>query len=226
MDRRRLRDRVRRPSPARGRDRRPLRPKAPARHRARRVRSRLARRALRRFPGRPDRDSCADGRGGRLDHAGHALGDHDNLPARRARESRRDVGRSRRRRSRDRTLDVRHPAAFLVLATAALAGTFLIVPATRESRPPRLDPIGTLVSVVALAAIVFGTIEGPERGWSDPVTLASLLGGLAGVALFVVWELKRREPMLDPRNFLRRSFGAGSLSISVQFFALFGFLFL
>ena len=32
--------------------------------------------------------------------------------------------------------------------------------------------------------------------------------------------------MLDPRNFLRRGFGAGSLSISVQFFAAFGFLFL
>ena len=105
-------------------------------------------------------------------------------------------------------------------------GRCSIVPATREARPPRLDPIGTLVSVVALAAIVFGTIEGPERGWGDPVTLAALLGGLAGIALFVVWELNRREPMLDPRNFLRRGFGAGSLSISVQFFALFGFLFL
>jgi EmrB/QacA subfamily drug resistance transporter len=114
----------------------------------------------------------------------------------------------------------------VVLATLALAGTLLIVPATREARPPRLDPIGTLVSVVALAAIVFGTIEGPERGWSDPVTLVALLGGLAGIAAFVVWELNRREPMLDPRNFLRRGFGAGSLSISVQFFALFGFLFL
>ena len=32
--------------------------------------------------------------------------------------------------------------------------------------------------------------------------------------------------MLDPRNFLRRGFGAGSLSITVQFFAVFGFLFL
>jgi uncharacterized membrane protein len=49
----------------------------------------------------------------------------------------------------------------VVLVTLALAGTLLIVPATREARPPRLDPIGTLVSVVALAAIVFGTIEGP-----------------------------------------------------------------
>jgi len=114
----------------------------------------------------------------------------------------------------------------VVLAAVALAGTVLIVPATRESRPPRLDPIGTLLSVLGLAAIVFGTIEGPDRGWTSPLTLAALIGGLAGVGLFVAWELKREQPMLDPRNFLRRGFGAGSLSITVQFFAFFGFLFL
>jgi Na+/melibiose symporter-like transporter len=73
---------------------------------------------------------------------------------------------------------------------------------------------------------VFGTIEGPDHGWGDPLTLAALLVGVAGLALFVLWELNRREPMLDPRNFLRRGFSAGSLSISVQFFAAFGFLFL
>src|SRR5262245_9307280 len=114
----------------------------------------------------------------------------------------------------------------VVLAAIALAGTLAIVPATREARPPRLDPVGTLLSVAGLAAIVYGTIEGPERGWSAATTLAPLLGGLTAIAMFVVWELHRREPMLDPRNFLRRGFGAGSLSISVQFFAAFGFLFL
>ena len=114
----------------------------------------------------------------------------------------------------------------VVLAALALAGTLAVVPATREARPPRLDPIGTLVSVVSLAAVVFGTIEGPEHGWTSPLTLTTLLGGLAGIAFFISWELRRDEPMLDPRNFLRRGFGAGSLSISVQFFAAFGFLFL
>src|SRR5213079_741770 len=114
----------------------------------------------------------------------------------------------------------------VVLASLALLGTLAIVPATRESRPPQLDPVGTLLSVVGLAAIVFGTIEGPEHGWGSPLTLTALLGGLAAIGLFLLWELNRREPMLDPRNFLRRGFGAGSLSISVQFFAAFGFLFI
>jgi Na+/melibiose symporter-like transporter len=42
----------------------------------------------------------------------------------------------------------------------------------------------------------------------------------------VLWELRRVEPMLDPRNFLKRGFGAGSLSVTAQFFAAFGFFFL
>ena len=114
----------------------------------------------------------------------------------------------------------------VVLATLALLGTIAIVPATRDSRPPRLDPIGTLISVAALAALVYGIIEGPEHGWSDAPTVAALAIGIVGLVVFVVWELLRSEPMLDPRNFLRRGFGAGSLSITIQFFAAFGFLFL
>jgi predicted MFS family arabinose efflux permease len=114
----------------------------------------------------------------------------------------------------------------VVLATVAFVGTLAIVPATRETRPPRLDLVGTLLSATALAALVFGVIEGPERGWGALTTVVSLAAGFVGVAAFVLWELHRREPMLDPRHFARRGFAAGTLSISVQFFAAFGFLFL
>ena len=47
---------------------------------------------------------------------------------------------------------------------------------------------------------------------------------LLGLA-FVAWELRRREPMLDPRLFKLRGFTSGSLSIFVQFFAAFGLIF-
>lgn len=103
-----------------------------------------------------------------------------------------------------------------------MVGTLAIVPSTREARPPRLDPIGTIVSAGALSALVYAIIEGPERGWGDGLTVAALAAGVLGIAAFVLWELRRREPMLDPRYFLRRGFGAGSLSITVQFFAAFG----
>jgi EmrB/QacA subfamily drug resistance transporter len=114
----------------------------------------------------------------------------------------------------------------IVLAVAAIAGTLAVVPATRDAHPPRLDAIGTLVAVVGLFALVFGIIEGPERGWGDTLTAGALAAGVIGLVSFVAWELRREEPMLDPRLFLRRGFGAGSLSICIQFFSAFGFLFL
>src|SRR6185312_1665108 len=42
---------------------------------------------------------------------------------------------------------------------------------------------------------------------------------------FVLYELRRREPMLDLRLFARRGFAAWSLSLTQQFFAQFGLLF-
>jgi EmrB/QacA subfamily drug resistance transporter len=114
----------------------------------------------------------------------------------------------------------------VVLAVVALAGTLAVVPSTRAATPPRLDPVGTLLSAAGLAAFVYGIIEGPEHGWTAPATLVPILAGVAAIVAFVGWELRRREPMLDPRNFLRRGFGAGSASITIQFFAVFGFLFL
>jgi Na+/melibiose symporter-like transporter len=46
------------------------------------------------------------------------------------------------------------------------------------------------------------------------------------LAGFVLAEMRRRYPLLDPRVFARRGLSAGSLSIFVQFFAFFGFIFL
>jgi EmrB/QacA subfamily drug resistance transporter len=113
-----------------------------------------------------------------------------------------------------------------VLAAVALLGTLAVIPATRDARPPRLDLVGTLLSATALGSLVFGIIEGPERGWGEPATFVAIALGVVGVLAFVLWELRRREPMLDPRHFARRGFAAGTLSISIQFFAAFGFLFL
>ena len=42
---------------------------------------------------------------------------------------------------------------------------------------------------------------------------------------FIVWELRRKQPLLDPRVFRNRSLSSGSLSIFVQFFAFFGYAF-
>lgn len=113
----------------------------------------------------------------------------------------------------------------VALALIALVGTLLVVPESAEPRQPRLDLGGTVLAVAGLVALVYSVIEAPTRGWGDPVTLAGIALGLAVLAGFVRFELRRDHPLLDPRLFRNRHFAAGSLSIMLQFFVFFGFIF-
>jgi hypothetical protein len=83
-----------------------------------------------------------------------------------------------------------------------------------------------VIALVSLGALVYSIIEAPTRGWTDLWTIAGLAAGLIGLAGFVVVESRRAEPLLDPRLFTYRGFAAGTVTITVQFFAFFGFIFL
>ena len=115
-------------------------------------------------------------------------------------------------------------AVNVVLAIAAIAGTLRVVPESADPSAPRLDLSGALISLVSLGVLVYSVIEAPTRGWTDVRTLAGLAAGLVGLALFVAVEVRRAEPLLDPRLFTYRGFAAGTVTITVQFFAFFGFI--
>jgi len=114
----------------------------------------------------------------------------------------------------------------VVLASAAIAGTVRFVPESADPGAPRVDISGAILSVAGMVVLVYSVIEAPSQGWASVRTLAGLAAGVAILAGFVAWELRRRAPLLDPRIFARRSLAAGSVSIFVQFFALFGFIFI
>lgn len=107
-------------------------------------------------------------------------------------------------------------------AAATFAAIVAFVPETRSSEDVGLDPIGAIVSAVAVGGLVLGIIEGPIRGWSDPLTIAGLMVGVLLGAAFVAWELRAEHPLLDPRLFRHRGFATGSASMLVLFLALFG----
>jgi len=113
----------------------------------------------------------------------------------------------------------------VVLAVVALVGTIAVVPSTSDPDHAAIDPIGAVSSALGLAALIFAIIEGPVRGWTDAAVVAAFAVGVAGLAAFVLWELRRDQPMLDPRLFRLRGFTSGTISITLQFFAAFGFFF-
>ena len=110
-----------------------------------------------------------------------------------------------------------------LLATAAL------VPESRASHRPALDPVGIVSSVAGLVGVTYGLIEAGQHGWGHPVALGSIVAGLALLAGFAVWErrLSRRggEPLVDPALFHSRAYTWGVILIAVAILAMMGVLF-
>jgi len=102
----------------------------------------------------------------------------------------------------------------VVLAAVALIGTFRFVPESADPHAPRLDVSGAVLAVAGMVALVYSIIEAPSHGWLSARTLAGLGGGIAILAGFVLFEMRRRHPLLDPRVFARRGLSAGSLPMA------------
>jgi hypothetical protein len=104
--------------------------------------------------------------------------------------------------------------------------TVLWVPTSRDPSTPRLDLVGLVLSTATIGTLVFTIIEAPEVGWLTGRTLGgfALVAGL--LVVFVRWERHVAQPMLDVDLFRNLRFTAASGSVTISFFALFGFIFM
>jgi predicted MFS family arabinose efflux permease len=95
------------------------------------------------------------------------------------------------------------------IGVGAIAAAAVLVPNSRAESPRRFDPVGVLLSIAAPGVLLWAIIEGPLRGWDDPV----VLGGFAVAAVlavgFVAWERGRRHPMLPLSIFRHRALSGG-----------------
>jgi EmrB/QacA subfamily drug resistance transporter len=114
----------------------------------------------------------------------------------------------------------------VALALTAIVATLRVIPESADPAAPKLDLVGALITVAGLGTLVYSVIEAPTAGWSSMGTLSGIAVGLALLGAFIVWELRCPAPLIDPRLFRHRSFAAGTVSITLQFFAFFGFVFL
>jgi EmrB/QacA subfamily drug resistance transporter len=109
---------------------------------------------------------------------------------------------------------------------AAIVLTGLFVPESKAQRARRLDPLGQSLVIVALASLTYGIIEGPRRGWHSPLILGLFVLSVATFFVLARVELRRDEPLIDPRFFRSVPFSGASLIALSAFGALGGFLFL
>ncbi|MFD4411865.1 DHA2 family efflux MFS transporter permease subunit [Streptomyces sp. NPDC058476] len=111
------------------------------------------------------------------------------------------------------------------IGLAALVLTALFVPESRAARARRADPVGQVLVVVLLGALTYAIIEAPGAGWTSPLIVVCLIAAAGALGGLVPYEIRRAEPLIDPRLFRSASFSGATLTAVFAFAALAGFLF-
>ncbi|MGI9606841.1 MAG: MFS transporter [Acidimicrobiales bacterium] len=111
------------------------------------------------------------------------------------------------------------------IAALALVLVIALVPNSKDPEERPLDPVGSALSIGGLVALVYGLIQGPEFGWTDPIVIGAFVASAALLYAWVRVELAQKDPLLDPRLFKIGRFGWGSFTITTAFLAMFGFFF-
>lgn len=112
----------------------------------------------------------------------------------------------------------------IVAAVGIVVNHFLSSESRDEDESP-VDWLGGLFSAVGIFGLVYGITEAPSKGMADAVVLTSLIAGVVGIVLFILWELRAKSPMLDMKLFKNRPFSVSSLTLTLTFLAMSGVFF-
>ena len=107
---------------------------------------------------------------------------------------------------------------FMVIV-AALVTAWFVVPSCPPARQGRVDWVGAILLAAGLGMVLVGITRSSRIGWTSPLVLGLILGGLVVLAVFVAVELRAAEPLVDLRLLSQR---AVLLTCAVSFVVGFG----
>jgi EmrB/QacA subfamily drug resistance transporter len=106
----------------------------------------------------------------------------------------------------------------VIIGSIGFVLAWKVMPRTPGDRSVVLDGLGSGLLSAAMLLLIYGLIEGSTSGWA-PITLASILGGLACFAVFGVRQAVAANPLIKPSLLANRGFTAG-LVVALGFFSI------
>jgi EmrB/QacA subfamily drug resistance transporter len=113
----------------------------------------------------------------------------------------------------------------LPVVLIAIVAVAAFVPESRSARKPRFDLPGVVLSSGGLALVIYGVIQAGETSWGDASALATLATGVVSLALFILWERRVCDPLVDLRLFRSPGFSWGTALTTLVSFAMMGLMF-
>lgn len=109
----------------------------------------------------------------------------------------------------------------LPIGIVALLVGMKFLPSFDRKEVPSLDTLGIILAPIAFATLAFAVNEGGES-WTSKETVTGLIVGGAALLLFILVELRQRQPLLELRVFRSSDFTRGIVVSWVMQIALFG----
>jgi EmrB/QacA subfamily drug resistance transporter len=120
-------------------------------------------------------------------------------------------------------------SCFYVNVPVGIVAVVMSVLVLRETPPSSaarsFDIPGIALLSVSLFALIWGLIKGDSYGWGSAKTIAFLGGAIVLGVLFVVRELRAKQPLLPLKLFRSVSLSAGTVLVLMMMFAMYGAMF-
>jgi len=112
------------------------------------------------------------------------------------------------------------------LTAVGVVAILLLVPESKNPSPGKIDYLGVLLSIVGLVLVVYGIIQGGEKGtWIHWDVLGATVAGLVVLAFFAWWETRLSHPSLDVKLFRDPRLSSAVGALGLVFFGMMGALF-
>ena len=110
----------------------------------------------------------------------------------------------------------------VVLAVVVLAVGRAVLPDQPGTAVGGLDAVSAVLATGGLAAVVLGCGQAARDGWSSPVVISALMGGVTLLAAFAVRQRRVPDPMLPLRILADRDRAAACVAVGTAVVGAFG----
>ncbi|SFR95376.1 MFS transporter, DHA2 family, multidrug resistance protein [Dyella sp. OK004] len=87
---------------------------------------------------------------------------------------------------------------------------------------PKIDYVGLITLIIGVGALQIVLDKGNDEDWfNSTFIVVTAIVAVIGIAVFLIWELTDKEPIVDLRLFRHRNFRWGTLSLVLAYAAFF-----